>query len=235
MTISSLKISFLLLLGGFLGLNTLQAQSTQFGFLEDTIAIQASALEVEPIVYSKIINKTNANIEIRWRRTTLCIGSQNTTQVCDLNVCHATQVSTQKFTLPANDTGEISVHLLNPNTVVPRMVVRLDYWDVNTPSPDTVRTYYIVNTCVSSTNEPLPAAIAKVSPNPVKNTLGLGNDTDVANIQLFDLNGRLIRTFTHQTGQRHPVGDLQEGTYAVVLQDRFGRIFQAIQIQKSSE
>jgi Secretion system C-terminal sorting domain len=219
---------FLLILGIQSGL----AQTTpSFEFEFDTASITAPPSEFEPIVYNHIINNTNASINIRWRRTILCLGDENSTQICDLNVCHSIQVSTQKFTLGALDTGEISVHLINPNFVNSYMVVRLDFWDIDIPSPDTTRTYWLVNACTSNTDEPLPAAQVSLYPNPVADIFTLKYDDHVANIDLYDLQGRLVWRTRHQPGQSYPVSEVPAGMYSAVLQDQYGRVFQAISVE----
>jgi hypothetical protein len=220
------------LLSLFFSIQSVSAQTTPpFKFELDSVSITAQASESEPIVYNHIINNTNAPINIRWRRNILCLGDENLTQICDLNVCHSAQVSTQKFTLAATDTGEISVHLLNPSLVSSYMVVRLDFWDVDIPSPDTTRTYWLVNACVSNTSEPLPVAQVSLFPNPMSDVFALKYDDHVASIDFYDLQGRLVWRRKHQAGQSYPMNEVPNGLYSAVLLDRYGRVFQAIAVE----
>jgi Secretion system C-terminal sorting domain len=210
------------------------AQTTSaFKFEPDTVAINPPPTDDEPIAYTKIKNLTNEDITIRWQREVLCIGSQNQTQVCDLNACYGSNVSSKQFTLAANTEGEISLHLINDSLVSSFAVVRLDMWDVNALEPaDTIPMYFFFNACVSSTDEPLPSAQVRVFPNPTTDFFALEQAVEVAKVRIFDLNGREVATYDHREGQTYNISQLPVGRYTVTLHDVRDRVFQAQQLQK---
>lgn len=80
----------------------------------------------------------------------------------------------------------------------------------------------------------LSAATPKplVYPNPAVDFISVSNEEGVAEMRIFNMGGRLMRSFSTQTGAKYSVSDLPTGVYLVQLLDFRGKILTTQRIQK---
>jgi hypothetical protein len=87
-------------------------------------------------------------------------------------------------------------------------------------APDVQQDFpFIVNGTVLGNNENAFEASITFSPNPVKNTISLQIPTDVvlSSIEIYDLNGKVVKNVTNATGLEVNVSDLSSGNYIMKL------------------
>jgi hypothetical protein len=198
----------------------------------DTVSVHAPGDEYDVEVHNEMENLTNTARTIEWVRTVLVNPDSLETQVCDPVACYAPWIDTRTFTLAADTTINMIVHLLNPESIEPYYaVVQLTYNDLTTPG-NSETSIYIFNIGVLGTNDQLPAANVKLFPNPVVESFSLDNADDVHRILVFSADGRQIATFQPFAGQPYSLADQPAGAYAVALEAKNGKIFQAISIRK---
>ena len=222
-------ISTLLLFAGFSAL--VSAQST---FSVSATEVWEIAPHNNPDVegHFTITNTTNATQTIRWTRTEVNITNGCETQICDVNQCYLSFVSTRTFDLEANSTGNIIMHFLNADTIMGAAgVIRLKMTNENVPA-DSVTVTFLFTSPLSGTDNPLPKADVKVFPNPTADYFLLENAEAVHRIRLFSLDSREVVRYTATPGERYSVADQPTGAYIVVLEDKEGRVFQAAELVK---
>ena len=72
-----------------------------------------------------------------------------------------------------------------------------------------------------------------VFPNPAIDNISVYDNNDlVAQIAVFNLIGRKVKTFEHLKGEYHYVGDLPKGVYLVQMLDKGKRILTTQKIDK---
>jgi hypothetical protein len=66
-----------------------------------------------------------------------------------------------------------------------------------------------------------------IFPNPVKDVLNLNYDKAISQIDVYDVNGKLVKTFTTVNGSIN-VSDLSDGVYMLNIQTEEGLIVKKI-------
>ncbi|MBV6440640.1 MAG: hypothetical protein EPGJADBJ_02312 [Saprospiraceae bacterium] len=208
------------------------AQAT-FNLYPDTVSVTVDLGAEEIGAYNNITNLTGSDIVIRWERTINIIDPDTLfTRVCDPIQCYAEFVDTKTFTLPANSTAPMSVHLYKAQGQNASAFVQLKYTDLAQPDAHQY-SYYIFNSAPSGTNDVLPAANVKLYPNPVVESFSLDNAGEVSRIRVFSTDGRQVAVFNASAGQTYSLASQAAGTYVVALESKSGKIFQAIGIRKN--
>ncbi|MBK8555137.1 MAG: T9SS type A sorting domain-containing protein [Lewinellaceae bacterium] len=221
-----LRYCFFLLLGV-----TMSGQAT-FAIEPLTVSKVAHPDSTDVENHVEVINLTTNSLSINWERVIIDIGQGCQTQVCDPFACFADFISTHTFNLPGSDTADLIVHLINHTGSPCCAIVHLKVKDVADPS-NIITAVYLFNDCAgSSAKDQFPAANVKLLANPVAEYFELQNDVDVAQIRLYDIQGRLVEYLKGGAGQRYNVSDLTPGTYILALEEKNGNVFQAIEMVK---
>ncbi|MEQ1744876.1 MAG: T9SS type A sorting domain-containing protein [Saprospiraceae bacterium] len=215
-----------------LGFSAFVSAQSSFSVSETEVweIVPLNATDVEG--HFTITNTTNTTQTIRWTRTEVNITPGCETQVCDINLCYLPFVSTRTFDLPANATGNIIMHFLNPDSIVGASgVIRLKMTNENIPA-DSATVTFLFTPSTSGTDSPLPLANVKVYPNPTTDYFLLENADAVQRIRLFSLDSREVANFTANPAERYSLASQPSGTYILVLEDEQGRAFQAAELVK---
>ncbi|UZT96963.1 T9SS type A sorting domain-containing protein [Chryseobacterium fluminis] len=136
----------------------------------------------------------------------------------------------------ANQNQTYTGDFIIPSSVMPgsyrmRIWNRLANSGAGTPTADSAcATYgygtwtdYTVNIASLSTTEASLQTIAKVYPNPVSDVLHIEGKTIIKSVEVFDLNGKLIKTVTHHKNKISiGVSELIPGAYAAKITDSKG-------------
>lgn len=214
-------------------LATTCATAQTFSMSPDTAVIFTTSDVSDIEVHNDMTNLTNEDITIEWVRTVLINPDTLETQVCDPNACYAPWIETKTFTLKADTTIPMIIHLLNPDGVDPYYaVVQLKYTDLANPIAPQY-SYYIFNVgMASSTDSPTPVANVKLYPNPVVESFSLGNADEVRRVLVFSTDGRQVAAFNATPNSTYPLAGQPAGTYLVALEAQNGRVFQTISVRK---
>jgi hypothetical protein len=208
------------------------AQAT-FSMNPDTASVTVDIYETDIEAHNEMTNLTSSSRQIKWERTIISMDPDTLqTQVCDPIACFASWVDTHTFTLEANATIPMIVHLLKKLEQDASAIVQLKITDLAAPDNPQF-SYYIFNSESSSTDDLLPAANVKLFPNPVTEYFTLENAEEVARIRVFATDGRRVAEFAPLAGQQYSIADQPAGNYVVALESKSGQVFQAISIRKN--
>lgn len=179
-----------------------------------------------------IHNPTNAVQTIKWERTIMNITPGCETQVCDLNLCYLAHISSKTFDIDPDSSGNIFVHFRNLDLIPDASgLVHLKMYNTSNPA-DSVVIAYLFTPETSDTENPLPAATVQMFPNPATDYFLLNNAEAVQRIRLFSLDSREVARYTANPGQQYSLASLPDGSYVIVLEDKNGRVFQALPVVK---
>lgn len=208
------------------------AQAT-FDLTPDTVSMVVILDETDNEIHNFMHNLTSTNRVIKWERTIFDPNPDTVDiRVCDPNTCYAPWVVTQTFTLTADTTVPMIVHLFKPEGEDASAIVQLKYTDLADPGNPQF-SYYIFYSAASGTHEQLPAANVKLYPNPVVESFSLDNADEVRRIRVFSSDGRQVAVFDAAAGQVYSITGQPAGAYVVALESKSGKVFQAIGIRKN--
>ena len=199
----------------------------------DTSFVEVELDNTDIEVHNDMINLTSTDRSIKWERTIISMDPDTLeTQICDPVACFAAWIDTHTFTLKADTTIQMIVHLLKDLDQDASAIVQLKFTDLADPNNPQF-SYYVFNSAASGTNDLLPAANVKLYPNPVVESFTLENADEVSRIRVVALDGRQLAVFTPVSGQNYSLGGQPAGTYIVALESKSGKVFQAIEIHKN--
>jgi hypothetical protein len=201
-----------------------------FTIAPNPLRFTTSVSETTMEAYTKVTNRDARPDTLRWSRRVISITPGCETQVCDPVACYAPFVDTRTFPLAGNETVNFGVWLQNPERRAASAVVRMLLTNVSN-TRDSATAVFLFSPNVS-TGEPLPEATVRVHPNPVSTGFYLNNAANVQRLRILTLDGRLI---SHQPALPEgtfytPLADQPRGSYILVLEDKLGRAFQAIEL-----
>ncbi|WP_020535988.1 T9SS type A sorting domain-containing protein [Lewinella cohaerens] len=211
-----MKQNILLLLALCLTSSIVVAQNIEFSETP-VIVSNIAASDFEGIAHSTVTNTADASRNFTWVRNVLEITDGWQTAVCDNVQCYFPTVGTENFVLDANTAGTMDIHAY-PNGVDGSAVVEIVVTDSDDSSLTMSNLYYF-NTGPSSTTEASRQTI-KVYPNPSNGLFSVKGNKQIANVEVFSLTGRRVKSFNYNDGQWYDISDLPTGTYLVRLIDR---------------
>lgn len=177
---------------------------------------------------TRVVNLTNAPLNVKWERMIVSIPQGMQTQVCDPNLCYLPTVNSQEFTLAPNDTAELFVHFLNftgqGSTAEVHVIL------TNKDNPGEVLTAVYTYDSTVSTDEGFDQTALALAPNPAADYFTLAGDEHLGYIRLFGPDGRLAAAYNAIAGQRYDIGALPKGMYVVALFDRNNRFVRSLEL-----
>lgn len=188
----------------------------------------------DSVAKGKISNVSGDTVRLRWQRTQVYLSPGISSAVCDPVTCWDTIVSSKVFILGKDSSGQMTVHFYNqffdpaPGQAGSG-IVRLKITNLDNPA-DTLTVLYSFST-ITGTNE-LSAANVRLFPNPTTDRFTLENAADVALMRLYTMDGREIARFEPNAENSYSIANQPVGSYVLSLEDKFGRLFQAVEIQK---
>jgi hypothetical protein len=188
----------------------------------------------DSVAKGKISNVSGDTVRLRWQRTEIFLSPGITSAVCDPVTCWDTPVSAKSFELGIDSFGQMTVHFYNeffdpPPGQAGSGIVKLKITNLDNPA-DTLTVLYSFST-ITGTNE-LPAATVRLFPNPTTDRVTLENAADVALMRLYTMDGREVARFEANAENSYSIANQPVGSYVLSLEDKFGRLFQAVEIQK---
>lgn len=206
----------------------------QTTFTVSPLLIQEVAPPAEAITgaHTVVRNASPGNKTIRWERQILALNPDTATiQVCDINNCYSSTTATMTYVLV--DTALMTVYFNKEEGVEGCAVVRLKFTNVNVPADTVATMFFFNNTCLVDAGEPaLPEAGVSLFPNPTFGDFRLSGDAEVAAVRIFSPGGQLVQRIKAVSGQWYSLSQQPAGTYFVVVEDKLGRAFQALEVVK---
>ena len=145
--------------------------------------------------------------------------------VCVYGLCMGSipAVGTQTTMDPIYGSNQGMIRLtVNPFNGMESAKLQVKVWDVAFPNEADTATF-ILNRTANTLS--LDANRIQITPNPVVNTFHIDAEYDWNAIQIFDLSGRMTKTFETSTLQQElDVADLPKGVYTIRLMGDLGTL-----------
>jgi hypothetical protein len=218
-----------LLLAALLSAHALSAQTT-FSLTPIPSSVTGGPQEFDVAAHAVIKNISNVRDSIRWERNVIALPEGFNTAVCDPVRCYIPNVNTMTFGLAPGETGPMDLHFYNNLETAGSGLVHVKITNILVPTDEVTAVYIYSST--SSAHDPLPTASVRLFPNPTTEGFALENAGDVAEVQVFSLDGRQVARFQPALDQRYSVAEQPTGTYIVALLAKNGKVFQAVELQK---
>lgn len=211
-----MKQNILFVIALFLGTTVIVAQNLDFS--ESPVVVTGiQSTDFEGVGYSTLTNTAAEDRSFVWTRNIVEKTETWNIAVCDNIQCYAPSTGTSNFSITANGTSPMDVHAY-PNQTDGSAVVEITVTDAADDQLTLTNLYYF-NTTPSSTTQASRQTI-KVYPNPSNGLFSVKGGKQIANVQVFSLTGRQVKSFTYNDGQWYDISDLPTGTYLVRLVDR---------------
>lgn len=179
--------------------------------------MDVAATDFEGIGYNLLVNEGPAVRILRWTINPIDITEGWQVAFCDKNLCYLPSTTTETFAAVPSEENRMDVHVY-PNGVEGSAIIEIQVVDENDPDVTINHTYYF-NTEPSNTEEIDRQAI-RVYPNPVRNGLfSIDGLEQAAGVEVFNLTGQRVKSFTYNPGRWYSVEELPRGTYIVRLTD----------------
>lgn len=179
--------------------------------------------------HAKVKNLGNVALSLKWERIVVSLPAGMTSAVCDINQCYLPSVSTKEFTLDPGEEGTMDVHVY-PNGNVGNAEISIKVSEVGNTANTTTGSYvYTSSTPVQNISN----NSFGISPNPVEDVFTLtGNTAGVSKIVLYNIIGKMVRSYNASGVTRFDIGDLTDGIYLVRVEDRTGRALKTLRLVK---
>jgi hypothetical protein len=206
--------------------NQLLAQTT-FQVFPSVAWVVAPPSSFDNPAKAKIVNRTNAEITIRWQRILQPNGIPPGiyTQVCDPNLCYPATINTRTFTIAPLDTGNIDLHFVNETGLIvdPAAEGFIKVANVTNPADSFIVRYrYTTNPLISSKEPAFPNA--RLFPNPATDFFQLEGVDQLSGVSLRRADGTEVQRFVPSPVQKYIIPALPAGLYFVQIEDKKRRL-----------
>lgn len=197
--------------------------------------------EFEHVAYTDMINTTNDTLKVRWEIEVLSAPAEWKFAVCDKNQCYSTFVTTNwapgtieiPAVLAAGESGDLDVHV-RPGGVAGSCEVKIHLSLIGDPS--TILTSAVYNITISGASSVDEAAIQnlRIFPNPSSDYFALTSSKGIQRIELYNIVGRMVRSFDVVEGRKYYIANLPDGMYMAGMIGNNGKVLRTMRISKRS-
>ena len=209
--------------------------SAQLSFSITPSPVQSVEVSDGADAYATITNLSTTTDTFLWQRQIIRFDDDG---VCQLGLADPFQhylfelTSQKTFWLQPGESGPLYVELYDFNGGGCCALVHLKITKVGSPA-DTMTVVYQLRECQAvGTDDPAAAPEVAVFPNPVQDVFSLKNAQDVRALRLFDSQGKLVERFEANENQTYSLRQLPDGAYFIACEDKTGRVFQTLSVQK---
>jgi hypothetical protein len=225
MTKKSLLASFFFL--AFAGLMSAQAS---FTMVSNPAVVPAESPEPDIEAEMTITNLQNITKTLRWTRNVVSMTGPCQTQVCDPNLCWVPSVSTKTFQLAPNQVSPIIVHLVNSSQVQCCAIIDVHFANVD-EATDSLTARFVFD-CATGTKDLIQVSDIVLFPNPTATDFTLTNAETATAMRIYAADGREVAYFQATPDHHYRLPEQPSGVYYIVLENKDGQKFRAIQLQK---
>jgi len=212
----------------FTGLTSAQAT---FSMVSNPAVVPSESAVQDIPAEMTITNLENVAKTIRWTRNVVSLTGDCQTQVCDPTLCWLPTVSTKTFQLAPNQVSMFIIHLNNPLQVQCCAIVDLHLANVDAPT-DSLTARFVYD-CATGTKELIQVSDIVLFPNPTATDFTLTNAEKATALRIYAADGREVAYFQATPDHHYRLPEQPNGVYYIVLEDKGGHKFRAIQLQKN--
>jgi len=155
------------------------------------------------------------------------------TQICDLNFCYDWNNLESLTNFPnVVDAGQEVTFTLKVKNIIETLTVTGSSCGVLTLFDDPDKSNEVAATVCTTAANDLNVEDLVIYPNPTTESFQIKNDAAISSISLYNIVGRLVKSFNHSDGMIHDVTDLRSGMYLVRLEDKNGDILKSMRLSK---
>ena len=207
-----------------------------------TLEADLSDAWVEAIAHGELTNTSANELSVRWELNVVSAPEEWQFLVCDKNNCYGVGTLTnwdpsnnieEPVILPAGESGLLDLHI-RPKQVAGTCEVQIKL--SLTSDPTNVITTAVYNVTVSGTSSTDEVTIQdlRIFPNPSSDYFALTSAKGVHKIMLYNVVGRVVRTFEVVEGKKYYIADLPDGMYLAGMIGNEGNVLRTMRISKRS-
>lgn len=183
----------------------------------------------------RITNNSTVPIDIYWNYEPGANYPDNwKTQICDLNSCYDWD-GFESLTVVSNVVGageEILFTLKIKNNINEAFPVNGSSYGILRLFDDAEKMNEVAVTSGVTAINDINVDDLVIYPNPTTEFFQLKNDASVSTISLYNIVGRLVKTFNHSEGMIHDVTSLRSGMYLVRIENKAGDVLKSMRLSK---
>lgn len=194
--------------------------------MEETFEVNLADFN-DLVIHSSMVNNSDATVDVKWVRViNEELPSRWTSQICDNTTCYASQVSSNvspdlglntPITLAPGEVGTLDIHI-NPDGTAGSGTITIELYDnadMSTLISTGTFSFNVQQTEVSISE--VEKAALQLYPNPSPDYFQLTNASIVDHVVMYNIVGRVVKTFDVYSGERYDIADLPNGMYLVSM------------------
>ncbi len=158
-----------------------------------------------------VVNQSDDEQSYQWTRTIIDLADGWNTAVCDVNLCYGPTVDQANFALSPGQEGTLDVHVY-PGGNEGAAIVSVTVVNVNNAEDNATAIYYFNQAL--SVPEVINNAL-KIYPNPVADQFFVEGGDKVERLDIYNLEGKLVKEFRNTGSTAMDVSELPTGNYIV--------------------
>jgi len=183
--------------------------------------------------YIHIINNTGGELNLYWEFVPAeSYPAEWTTQICDINLCYAPNRFKSSPAMPnvLADGADVqfSFKIWNNNGVIEGN----SYGILNLYDDSNFTNLVASSSAPSTSTINFDVAGLVIYPNPTTEFFQLKNDASISSISVYNIVGRLVKTYNHSIGMVHDVTALRTGMYLIRLENKEGDVVKSMRLSK---
>lgn len=209
---------------------------------EESFSIDLSDDENTAIIFSSMVNNTDATVDVKWVQTLSDAPAEWKSKVCDNRLCYDPPVYSNiipdtlnaPITLAPGEAGTLNAYI-EPHGVAGSGMVTIELYD--NANPETLISTGTYMFHIQGLNTSIPEvekSALQVYPNPSPDYFQLTNASIVDRIVVYNIVGRVVKTFDVYNGERYDIADLSNGMYLVSLINEKEGIMKTVRFSKRS-
>ncbi len=197
----------------------------------------------EVIAHATFTNEDAAQQSFRWYISVQNAPSAWQFRICDNNACYSTSTLTNydpngfqaPVVLESGDSSLLDLHIL-PKGVAGSGLIHVELSvidDISTILETAVYEVTIENSV--ATVDLVATKRIRIYPNPATEYIALSDTEGIDQIVMYNMIGRVVRTFDVQPNRSYYVADLPEGLYLVSLVNKEQGVLRTVRLRKQRD
>lgn len=170
----------------------------------------------EGVGHAFITNGFNYNLTLTWSITVIEMTEGWEVAVCDPVQCYVPTVTEMNFSLQADSSGTMDVHVY-PHGFDGQAIIEVEVYQSNDSTNTTSATYFFNHTLGLAEKF---SEVIKVYPNPTQDYISIDNSENLVSVvELYNVSGKMVLTTNLNGSDRVSLQELAAGNYILKLVD----------------